>query len=624
MPDDLVNPQPPDLNPAHVLDGTEAPARLLEQADRLLYIDIRGAGELGQRALDATRDEPTLALRGEAHFHVAFAMARTGRAERGVEHNELARASFAAHDDARGLLMCDEFDALHLHLQGRLQEALALHLRILARSAGVARRPCDLYICHNLRAVTRKPLGQHDDMLRDLYEALAAANLCESPGPRITALANLGGSHTDLWNLGEAQKLSEQALDLAEAAGAWTVFAVAVFNLAQVYDGLGLTEPCAAMLERIRRNEPRMTPGVLAKNKSLMAIAHLCAGDVDGAAAWLDANVQSTAAIDPESDSDHTRAAATYLMATGRHAQALDILQAHLARTATAELQDPPYSRMRLLQVTAGACETLGDTAAALRHLRQAQALHETLAGRGARASLIATQVAHETAMARHDRDRAREAQERSEVDRRRLSTLNLALEERMRESQRLNEALQQKIAEAEALQEQLRDQAMRDPLTGLHNRRFLDETCLSRIELARRLGTAMAIVLIDIDHFKWINDLHGHDRGDEVLQRFADLLRERMRRSDIVCRFGGEEFVLLVDGCEEAALATILESLMRQFRAQRFGAGDDLTDDCTFSAGVAWLDADGANLESLVRVADMRMYRAKAAGRARICLSDG
>ena len=163
----------------------------------------------------------------------------------------------------------------------------------------------------------------------------------------------------------------------------------------------------------------------------------------------------------------------------------------------------------------------------------------------------------------------------------------------------------------------------MRDPLTGLHNRRFLDETCLSRIELARRLGTAMAIVLIDIDHFKWINDLHGHDRGDEVLQRFADLLRERMRRSDIVCRFGGEEFVLLVDGCEEAALATILESLMRQFRAQRFGAGDDLTDDCTFSAGVAWLDADGANLESLVRVADARMYRAKASGRARICRSD-
>ena len=172
--------------------------------------------------------------------------------------------------------------------------------------------------------------------------------------------------------------------------------------------------------------------------------------------------------------------------------------------------------------------------------------------GRSARAGFIATQVAHEYAVARDDRDRAREAQERAEVDRRRLATLNDALEERMRESQRLNDALQQKIAEAEALQEQLREQAVRDPLTGLYNRRFLAETSVARIELARRQGTAIAIVLIDIDHFKQINDLHGHGRGDEVLQHFAALLRDRMRRSDIICRFGGEEFLLLVDNCDE------------------------------------------------------------------------
>jgi len=619
-----LNPLSQDLAPTAVPAATAAAARLLEQAEWMVYIDLRHAGELGQEALDALRDEPTHPLRGEAHFQVAFSMSRTGRREEAVVHNDLARVSFAAHDDARGLLMCDAVDALHLHMAGRLQEALALHLRILARGAGVARRPCDLYICHNLRAVTRKPLGQHDEMLRDFYDALAAANLCESPGPRINALTNLGGSHTDLWNLSEAQKLSEQALDLAEAAGAWTTFAVAAFNLAQVYDGLGLNEPCAAMLERIRRNTPRMTPGVLAKNKSLMAIAHLCAGDVAGAGLWLDQGVQSTAAVDPDSGSDHARAHASYLMANGRPAQAYEILQACLSRAAAAELQDPPYSRMRLLQVAADACETLGDAASALRHLRQAQSLHEALASRGARAGFIATQVAHETAMARHDRDRAREAQERAEVDRRRLAALNLALEERMRESQRLNDALERKIAEAGALQEQLRDQAMHDPLTGLYNRRFLDATSLARIELARRQGSSIAIVLIDIDHFKWINDLHGHSRGDEVLQRFAALLRERMRRSDVVCRFGGEEFLLLVDNCDAPTLVTILESLMRRFRSQRFGAGEDLTDDCTFSAGVAWLDVDGADFESLVRVADARMYHAKAAGRARICSSDG
>ena len=194
--------------------------RLLEQAEWQLYIDSRRAGELGQAALDATRDRPTLALRGDAWFHVGFSLLRAGRLAPAVEANELARGSFAAHDDARGLLMCDQFDAAHLQAQGQLQEALALHLRILARSADVARRPTDLYICHNGRAITRKMLGQHDYMLLDFYEALAASKACASPGPHINALTNLGGSHTDLWNLVEAQKLSEQALDLAEAAGA--------------------------------------------------------------------------------------------------------------------------------------------------------------------------------------------------------------------------------------------------------------------------------------------------------------------------------------------------------------------------------------------------------------------
>jgi diguanylate cyclase (GGDEF)-like protein len=598
------------------------PVSLLEQADWQLYIDSRRAGELGQAALALTRHQPTLALRGDAHFHVGLSLLRSGQVAPAVEANELARASFAAHADARGLLMCDQFDATHLHVQGKLQEALALHLRILARSADVARRPTDLYICHNSRAITRKLLGQHDYMLLDFYEALNAARSCESPGPHINALTNLGGSHTDLWNLGEAQRLSEEALDLAESAGAWTAYAVAVFNLAQTYDGLGLAVPCTALLERIRRNEHRMAPGVLANNTSLMAIANLCAGDLEGARTWLDRGVTAMFS-DHDGKTDYARAHATYLMASGRDREARAILQARIAEIAAAELQEAPYSRMRLLQVASDVCERLQDTAAALRYLREAQALYETLMGRSARAGFIATQVAHEYAAARDDRDRAREAHERAEVDRRRLATLNLALEERMRESQRLNEALRQKIAEAEALQVQLREQAVRDTLTGLYNRRFLAETSVARIELARRQGTPIAIVLIDIDSFKRINDLHGHGRGDEVLQHFAALLRERMRRSDVTCRFGGEEFLLLVDNCGDAVLANILETLMRQFRAMRFGNGDDLLTDCTFSAGVAVLDTDGEDFESLVRKADTRMYRAKAAGRARVCMSD-
>ena len=598
------------------------PQRLLQEADWQLYIDARRAGALGQAALDATRDQPTLALRGEAHFHVGFSMLRSGQLAQAVEHNDLARASFSAYDDARGLLMCAQFDATHLHVQGRFKESLELQLRILARSNDVARRPTDLYICHNARAITRKLLNQHDYMLLDFYEALSAAKACESPGPVINALANLGGGHTDLWNLDEAKRLSEEALDRAEAAGCWTAYAVCVFNLAAIYDGLGLVQPCAALLQRIRRNEDRALAGVLGNNTSLMAIAHLCAGDLEGARQWLDRGVTAMF-TDHDGQTDYARAQATWLIAMGRLQEARVVLQTRIAEVANREVQDPPYSRMRLLQVAVDVCERLHDDAAALRYLREAQGLYETLVGRSARAGFIATQVAHETALARDDRDRAREAQERAEVDRRRLATLNEALEARMRESQRLNDALQQKIAEAQALQAQLREQALRDPLTGLYNRRFLAETSVARIELARRQNATLAIVLIDIDRFKRINDLHGHALGDDVLQGFADLLRERMRRSDVICRFGGEEFLLLVDNCEQAVLAGILDAIMRQFRAMRFGSGGDLLDDSTFSAGVAVLDADGADFESLVRVADTRMYRAKAAGRARVCFCD-
>ncbi len=598
--------------------GAGDPARLIEQATWLLYIDGKRAGELGQQALDATRDQPTLALRGDASFHVAFSLLRRGQVDAALAANEMARASYAAHDHQRGLLMCSEVDCLHLRLQGRVHAALALHERIAART-DVTRTPDELYISHNARAMTRKQLGQLDGMLLDFYEALAAAKNCESPGPHINALVNLGGSHVDLYNLTESQRLCEEALDQAEAAGAWTAFAVAIFNLTQAYDGLGLATQCANVLERVRRTEHRMPAGVLANNTPLMAAAHLCAGDLEGARAWLEQGVTAMFA-DGDGKTDYARAHACYLLAMGRNLEARAVAEARIVECARIEFHDQPYARMRLLQAATDACERVHDTAAALRYLREAHALYETLVGRSSRAGFIAAQAAHDYAAARSDRDRAREAHERAESDRRRLSVLNDALEERMRETQRLNEALQEKMAEAQALQEQLREQALRDPLTGLYNRRFLAETSVARFELARRHHTPIAIVLIDIDHFKQINDEQGHERGDEVLQQFGALLRERMRRSDVVCRFGGEEFLLLVDNCDEATLAEILDGLMTQFRALRFGSGRKALEGRTFSAGVAVLGADGADFESLVRVADARMYRAKAAGRARVC----
>ena len=612
-------PSAPDLTGqgAHLHGAAEA-VRLVQQATWNLYLDARRAGDLGQQALDLTAGQPTRALRGDAYFHVAYSLLRRGQIEAALQANDCARAAFAAHANLRGLLMCDEVDGLHLRAQGRLHEALELHLRIAART-DVARTPDELYITHNSRAMTRKQLGQADMMLLDLYQALAAGQNCESPGPRINALVNLGGSHGDLYNLTEAQHLSEQAFELAEEAGAWTAFCIAAFNLVQSYDGLGLGDRCAAVLARLHQNEQRMPPNMMGQNTACMAVAHLCAGDLEGTRRWLDQGA-SAPFSDGDGKTDFARAQACYLMALGRPLEARAVAEARIAECANAQFHDQPYARMRLLQAATEACERLHDSKSALRYLHESHALYETLVGRSSRAGFIAAQAAHDYAAARSDRDRARAAQEQAERDRRRLAALNDVLEERMHETQRLNEALQQKIAEAEALQAQLREQALHDPLTGLNNRRFLAETSVARFELARRQHTPIAIVLIDIDHFKQINDQHGHERGDEVLRQFAALLRERMRRSDVICRFGGEEFLLLVDNCQEPPLLDILDGLLAQFRALRFGSGANVLEGRTFSAGVAVHEVDGVDFESLVRVADERMYRAKAAGRARVC----
>jgi len=125
---------------------------------------------------------------------------------------------------------------------------------------------------------------------------------------------------------------------------------------------------------------------------------------------------------------------------------------------------------------------------------------------------------------------------------------------------------------------------------------------------------------MIDVDHFKRVNDEYGHDAGDQVLVALARLLLQRLRRSDIVCRFGGEEFLLLVDTCAEDAVHALLDELLGQFRALAFGIGRDAFTDRTFSAGVAVLAEDADEFEALVKIADQRMYRAKSTGRARIC----
>jgi diguanylate cyclase (GGDEF)-like protein len=172
-------------------------------------------------------------------------------------------------------------------------------------------------------------------------------------------------------------------------------------------------------------------------------------------------------------------------------------------------------------------------------------------------------------------------------------------------------------------LRDTLKSQSIRDPLTGLFNRRFLEESLERECRRSIRSNRPLSVMMLDIDHFKRFNDTFGHDAGDAVLREVGAVLRSFFRGEDVACRYGGEEFALvLTDTTAEGSLARAsqlrdqVHQLSLSFRRQSLGP-------VTISVGVAILPLHATTAEALLRVADKALYRAKHEGRDRVVLAD-
>jgi len=185
-------------------------------------------------------------------------------------------------------------------------------------------------------------------------------------------------------------------------------------------------------------------------------------------------------------------------------------------------------------------------------------------------------------------------------------------------EIQRMNESLRQKLAEIETLQAHLIELAIRDSLTGLFNRRYLDETLLHELSRARREEYPIGLMMIDLDHFKEINDAHGHKAGDQVLKSLAIFLIDEVRQGDIVCRFGGEEFLIILPRITQEAARVRAEEICQDFSMLPI-LYKNVTLHATISVGVAMFPRHGNDADEIICAADAAMYAAKEAGRNQV-----
>lgn len=168
-------------------------------------------------------------------------------------------------------------------------------------------------------------------------------------------------------------------------------------------------------------------------------------------------------------------------------------------------------------------------------------------------------------------------------------------------------------------LWERLTDQSIRDPLTGLFNRRYMEEAIQREVLRAAKDQTKIGIIMADIDHFKSFNDTYGHEAGDELLIRLADFFKYEIRGSDVVCRYGGEEYILILPQSSAEGTYKRAEHIRQEVKNMKVSFHGQLLPSVTLSMGISIYPDQGVELDDLIQVADKALYKAKELGRDRV-----
>ncbi|MEO8101851.1 MAG: diguanylate cyclase [Betaproteobacteria bacterium] len=518
-------------------------------------------------------------------------------------HQDFARAAqiFADTGDERGLRLAGLSAAAIAMREGRWPQALREFEALIGRFDLNTLDADNFYLCFGL-STCYVYQGRLEEGMRFGYAALHLAQQLELIPEIAAASLPLGVALMAAKDNDEADSLLETAIAGAEQAGSTVLTKTLRNNRAVALRRLGRLDEARALVNAVLEEPAAMIGG--------QQFAHFNAAEL-----FLKRAELGKAEF-------HLNVARKLLAEQG--ALGLDLVKIHFIEGVIAGRRGhlgsackefsivdrmlPEVSALRFND-RAEFYDEYADALSRAGRLAEAFAAQRKSSGQYRHSLMVVNRVRRFAMRVRQEISRVNADLVRETIERRELQAVNL----------KLREQIDLSMAEAE----KLRDQASHDALTGIFNRRYLDDALPSLLLLSQQSATPFAVVMVDLDHFKRVNDRGGHAMGDKVLASFAQLAREGLRGSDIVGRYGGEEFCLALIGCGPDAARQRISLLLDLFRALEFAQDGQQLAKLTFSAGIAVYPDDGIQVRELILNADKRLLRAKQAGRAQIHSTD-
>jgi diguanylate cyclase (GGDEF)-like protein len=578
--------------------------RLARSAWRLLHVDSAQSITLAEQALACAGDDMR-----------ALAWARLARAYHLLYFTNPVASSPALTEareacdrigDRAGAILAGAGLSRAAWRSGRFREALDLVLPLRDEGLAVLRDE-QRSVLLNTIAGCYSALGASEQAFAYMYEALQHASPRRGHGYDAVLHCNLANELLQLGDCHEALRHIDDGLARCSGMANPRLLSVLLINRVICLTELARPREALADIERVRALPTDASGrGSIGTHFETLAIAALQAGEI---ALGTELVAAAQAVERPPIPDEHVELAiACALLAHARH----DCQGARAALTAAESLIGPPDAapreglslRMRCMywQLAAELHEHAGRAGEALAAMRAWQAAHVARVELASRARYQAASLQTELLRLARQRDAIEERRRDAERARRQLAAINQQLSQRVEEVQQLKAALEQ--------------QAVRDFLTGLFNRRHLSDVLPQMQALARRDGEPLAVAIIDLDHFKQVNDRHGHAVGDRVLEAFGRLLADGLRRSDVACRYGGEEFCVLMPRTDAHAARRKIDALRRSWRAMSFEVEGGVIRGASFSAGIADSFALDGAAERLLKAADDCALDAKRRGR--------